>query len=65
MSVKHELRFKVKGFPWKVFDTYTDRNDPDLEKYYHMLSNTKFNDGVKVIRITTMRTEIIMPDKAI
>lgn len=58
MSVKYELKFRVTGFPWKVFDTYTEKDNSELKKYYSLLKQSKFNDGVKVIKITTTRTEI-------
>ena len=58
MSTIYELRFKTTGFPWKVFDTYKTKEDPELKKYHDMLSKTKFNDGVKVVEIKTIRTEV-------
>ena len=58
MDTKYELRFKTIGFPWKVFDTYKTKKDPELKKYHDMLNKTKFNDGVKVIEIITTRSEI-------
>lgn len=58
MGVKYELKFRVVGFPWKVFDTYNDKSDPELSKYHSLLKQSRFNDGVKVIKIVTTRTEI-------
>jgi len=56
--IKYELKFRTKDFPWKVFDTYKSKCDPELKKYHDMLSKTKFNGGVKVIKVETIRTEI-------
>jgi hypothetical protein len=55
---RQELRFRTVGFPWRVFDTYKTKEDPELKKYHDMLSNTKFNGGVKVIEIGTTRKEV-------
>lgn len=55
MSVKYELSFKVKGGKWKVFDTYSCLSDPDIKKYYKLLSGMKYNGGVRVVKIETKR----------
>lgn len=56
-STKYELKSKTKGFGWKTFDTYKDRNDPAIEKYTKALKGMRFNDGVKLVTITTTKTE--------
>ena len=58
VTYKYELRFKTTGFPWKVFDTYGSKDDPEIKKYADMLNKTKFNGGVKLIEIKTTRAEI-------
>lgn len=62
IKYEYELRFKTKGFPWKVFDTYKTINDPELRKYHGMLNKTKFNDGVEIIKTQTTREKITLPN---
>ncbi len=57
-TVKYELRFKIEGFPWRTFDTYTNKSDPELIKYAAALKSTKFNNGVKLIKIELTQTEV-------
>ena len=57
-KVKYELSFKTTEFPWKVFDIYSDKSDPELIKYAKLMRKTKFNDGVKLVEIRTIRTSM-------
>ena len=56
--IKYELKFKIDGFPWRVFDTYSDRDLEELKRYKALLESQKFNAGVKAIKITTIREEV-------
>lgn len=58
MAIKYELKFKTKGLAWKVFNTYKTADDPDIEKYSRLLRNMRFNDGVKLIKVETIREEV-------
>ena len=55
MSVKYELGYKVKGGNWKVFDTYKNISDPNIKKYYNLLSSQKYNGWVRIVKIKTTR----------
>ena len=58
MAAKYELKYKIRDFDWRVFDTYKSKDDPELKKYFRMLSNHKYSVGVKVFRVETIRTEV-------
>jgi len=57
-SIKYELKFKIASYQWRTFDTYTDKEDPDIKKYANLLSKSEFNNGVKLIEVKTTRTEV-------
>jgi hypothetical protein len=58
MTVKYEMRFKTKGAPWKVFDNYKSKGDPELKKHYGLYSNHRIIEEVEVIEIKTTRKKI-------
>lgn len=62
-NTTYELRFKTMGYPWKVFDTYKSKDDPQLVIYHNLLAKTKFNGGVKVVEIKTTRATIDLTNK--
>lgn len=55
MSLKYELRFKTKGYPWKVFDTYNTIDCPEMMKHYNVYKKAKIIEDVEVIEIKTTR----------
>lgn len=57
-SIKYELKYKIQGFSWVTFDTYADSGDPDIKKFAGALRSMTYNDGVKLVKIETIRTEI-------
>ena len=58
MTAKYELKYKIRDFDWRIFDTYKSKDDPELKKYFRMLSDVKYSVGVKVYRVETIRTEV-------
>ena len=61
-TIKYQLIFKITGKHYRVFDTYDSAFDPDIKKYSKALSNSVYNEGVKLIKIETTRTEIDLPE---
>lgn len=59
-QVRYELMFRITGFNWRGFDTYNEKDSPELKKYFNMLNKQKFNDGVKIIKIQTTREEVFI-----
>ena len=57
-SIKYELRYKTKGYSWRVFDTYKSKDDPELIHNHNVYSKSKIIVGVEVIEIKTSRTNI-------
>lgn len=57
-SIKYELRFKTKGYPFRVFDTYKAKDDPDLIKFHKAYGKSKIVEAVEVVEIKTVRTKI-------
>lgn len=62
MKTTYELWFKIEGVKPKLFDSYTDLNDPDIKKYYKALSKSKFNEWVKLIKVDVTKTDIDVGD---
>ena len=58
VSVKYELRFKTTGCPWRVFDTYKAKDDPELIKHHKNYSKSKIIKAVEVVEVKTTRTVI-------
>lgn len=59
-SVRYELRFKTKGYPWKVFDTYKSKDCPELIKHHDVYSKSKIIEDVEVVEIRTTREVIAL-----
>ena len=61
-TIKYQLMFKIEGRHYRVFDTYDSVYDPDIKKYSKALSKSAYNEGVKLIKVETTRTEIDLPE---
>jgi len=57
-NIKYELRYKTTGFPWRVFDTYKAKDDPELIKHHKVYSSSEIIKDVQVIEVKTTRTII-------
>jgi len=58
MSIKYELRYKTTGFPWRVFDTYKSKDDPELIKHHKVYSSSIIIEDVEVVEVKTIRTMV-------
>ena len=58
MLTRYEMRYKTNGYPWRVFDTYKTKDDPELIKHYRNYSKSKIIKKVEVIEIITTRNKI-------
>jgi len=59
MTTRYEMRFKTSDkYPWKVFDTYRTKDDPELIKHYKNYSKSKIIKEVEVIEVITTRNKI-------
>jgi len=59
-SNRYELRYKTKGYPWKVFDTYKSKDCPELIKHYSVYCKSKIIEAVEVVEIKTTREVIAL-----
>ena len=57
-SVKYELKYKIKGHGWKVFDTYKTPDDPKINEFATGIKAMKYSEGVKLIKVETIRIEV-------
>lgn len=59
-TIKYELILKTTGNPWCKFDEYKDKEDPNIDKYAKAFKRMKFNEGVKIVTVTTTREEVYL-----
>lgn len=56
--VIYELKFKTVNCNWKIYDTYKNKDDPVIAGNIKMLKLIKLIDGIKLIEVKTIRTEM-------
>lgn len=62
MKTTYELWFKIETLKPRLFDSYKDLNDPDIKKYYRLLSKQNFSEWVKLVKVGVIKTDIDIGD---
>lgn len=56
-STKYELKIKQRGHGWRVYNTYTDKNDPVINAVTHLFKSRSYVESVKLVTVTTTRED--------